>query len=273
MTVSWLLSKDVFSEDSDGFTDELFKRAMPYKVVDYSTFVDSSKYYTIFPEDSCVVYYGSLFGANCVQRCTNWTPGVIYNKPNYYCSAYYPVFGDLLLNQNYIMMPLGDLFRRQQYVFDNIGDGNNVFIRPNSGHKLFNGEVWYRENLEQELSYLDGKVDFTSIVVLAEPKNILAEWRFFVVDSKVITGSRYKLKTRLSIDRDCPTQACELAMEAAKLYNPDRAWSLDICLTGDGYKILEIGCFACSGLYACDKATIIDSIAKIAKEEYLERLS
>jgi hypothetical protein len=54
-------------------------------------------------------------------------------------------------------------------------------------------------------------------------------------------------------------------------YNPDRAWTLDICMTEHGnFYVLEVGCFSCAGLYAMNFETVVREISRIALEDWKE---
>ena len=102
---------------------------------------------------------------------------------------------------------------------------------------------------------------------MSAPKNIAKEWRFFVADGKVITGSLYKKGIEPCVEGD----AIEFAGKVAGLYSPDRVWSLDVCMTESGnYYVLEIGCMSCSGIYACDTDKLVEVATHEAIKEFQE---
>ncbi len=67
------------------------------------------------------------------------------------------------------------------------------------------------------------------------------------------------------------SNALMLAYEAAKRYNPDRCWTVDIAKTEYGtYHVLEIGCFSCAGLYGMDLEKVVDKVSEEALKEWKE---
>lgn len=48
-----------------------------------------------------------------------------------------------------------------------------------------------------------------------------------------------------------------------KLYQPGRAFVIDVALTDDGLKIVELNCINCSGFYEADIQKIIMSLNNI----------
>ena len=106
----------------------------------------------------CVVCYGDIDFVRQVHRRASFVPGVWCNFDNMKCSTYYAHFGEHLLNQQYVMMPVGELWRRWDnlslvrsvftmaelefmeptFVFE---QHESLFVRPNSGAKPFTGYV------------------------------------------------------------------------------------------------------------------------------------
>lgn len=272
--VNWLLDKDVFREDIDSFAAEITRQGMKYKMLDCPPFtskLDCDQYL----DDECVIFYGSLVHANLVRKWSKWIPGVFYNPDAYYCRSYYPAFGELLLNSNYVMLPYGELLRRKDFLFNTLGQDKSIFVRPDFGGKSFTGTLVLEEDYELDVKDIGyGQLEKSALVVVAEPKNIISEWRLLVVNQEIKTGSRYKSNNRLMCDGTKDKdylRALDFAQAVVELYDPDRAWTLDICETKDGkIHVLEIGCFSCSGLYACDKKIVIREVAKAALEEWKE---
>ena len=102
-------------------------------------------------------------------------------------------------------------------------------------------------------------IDSSTPVVVAPLKEIYREYRFFIVDGKVITGSLYKMgdqvvyKTELD-DSEIFTQ------KMVDLWQPAEAFVLDIALTKDGYKVLEVNCFNSAGYYAIDVGKLVHAV-------------
>ena len=53
------------------------------------------------------------------------------------------------------------------------------------------------------------------------------------------------------------------------MYSPERVFVLDVCLTNQGYHLLEIGCFSFAGLYGNDLSVVIDNVSAVVADEWL----
>lgn len=269
---SWLMETDVFSENLSKMVDEIRRQGMRVEIASHIPYASDKGYLDLFKPEDCVVYYGSLNFAAQVKREAKWIPGVYYNKPAFNCSAYYPALGKCkLLNARwYAMMPYADLIRQKDWLLEHLGEDGCVFIRPDSGSKSFTGKLVTAEDFERDVNYFSFYgTNPHDICVVARPTNIDAEWRFVVVEGVVIAGSQYKLNDNLNVKADFTPEAVALAQDAARLYDPDPAWCVDICRTKKGnYFVLEIGCFSCAGLYECNLEAVVREVSAAAVREW-----
>lgn len=270
MKVKWLVEDDAFPEDTQPFLDAIKASGFEYKIRKFKPCDTQPDFYYLFPQEDCVIFYGSLGLAKQIRRKANWIPGVYYDPPKYDCVTYYAELGKYLVNGNYMMMPFGELIRRKEYIFEHISSDRAVFIRPNRGDKIFTGKVVYKEHYEKDIEIFNiSQFDKNELVVVAEPRNLAFEWRFVVVEGKVITGSQYRENDRVANDPNYPPEALKLAEEVASVYHPEPVFVVDICLTKSGqYCVMEVGCFSCAGLYACDRLAIIKAVSKIALKDW-----
>lgn len=275
MKVKWLIESLLWEDDSEEKLINSLKKS-------------NTEYYMVTPEEAykglekygnkeeCVYFYGSLETARTVVREKRWIPGVFYTAKSYYCSTYYPYFGDFLLNSdNYGLYPFGDLNRIKYHLYRNFGEDDAIFIRPNDGKKSFTGKLVKKEEYDKDIEgfgfYGMGNEE---LVLVSTPKNVVNEWRFFIAEGKVITGSLYKENGKTIRKSEIKKEAEELASKVCGMYIPDSVWTLDICETEQGnFYVLEIGCASCSGLYACDTDKIVETINKVATKEYYDYLS
>ena len=104
------------------------------------------------------------------------------------------------------------------------------------------------------------------MMVVAKPKVIDAEYRFFVSKGEVIAGSRYKLNGEHDEDPNYPIEAYNVAFEISKLeWSPAPVFVVDIGKIDNGeYKLLEINSFNCSGMYYCDLEKIVVKSNEVA---------
>lgn len=298
MKPKWLFEKDIFEDNTNKMIEEVKFQEMEAEVVPYIPFDEdiAVRCAGMFDKEDCVIFYGSLnFGKKL--RKLSWYPGVYLNEKAFECTSYYPAITDLLLHYNsFIMLPYGVLKEKKKMIFDLLGPGP-IFIRPNSGTKEFTGFVTnsykYEEHIELA-GFYDVEPDL--LVLVSKAMDIIREWRFVIVDGKVISGSLYRYWGELADDKsssdyvrshsssmhkelhevaawrnDNENKAWEVAQECAERYNPDRAWTIDVCETRDEkIKVLEIGCFSCAGMYKNNLRRVISAVSKAALDEWKE---
>jgi hypothetical protein len=241
----------------------------PYRWED----VDNA-YRNAFPAGACVVTHGDIELVTRVARERRWAPGAFATVAHFACSHYFCYFGEYLLGREYLMVPFGELRRMKDYLFETIGSEGQVFVRPDSPLKLFTGQIMSAATFDQDYEFM-GFYEFPqeSIVVVSAPRVIAAEWRFVIADREVVAGSQYKLAGKNVVTPTFDAAARELAETIAKsAYQPDRVWVMDVCRTAEGeYRLLEIGGFSFSDLYACDKAAVVESVSRAAWAEWKAR--
>ena len=221
--------------------------------------------------EDCVVFYGSLETAKNVIKTRPWIPGAFYTPENYRCCKYYPVFGKYLLNgDRYGIYPYGELLRMKDLIFEAFGEDRAIFIRPDDGEKSFTGQLILKENYEKDVGFCGFYgINPEALVVVSAPKNIVAEWRFFIGEGKVIAGSLYKNWSGSVRVPEVEEGARAFADSVCGLYSPDGMWVLDICkVASRNYYVLEIGCMSCAGIYACDTDKIAEVATRVAIKEF-----
>jgi hypothetical protein len=205
------------------------------------------------------------------QTRPEWIPGYYRDLDRLKCSDYIPYTSRLLLNHNYFFLPLKDIPNQYKNIKRNfcILD-DRIFIRPNKCNKVFSGQTISTQNLEWEIKVLQDtyKVDDTELCLVSENRASLIdfEFRFVVVDGKVVAGSMYKPEEKTVKYRH---PAFQFAQKCADLYLPENVFTLDICeLKSGDYKLVELNSFSCAGLYKCDYEDVIKSVSRQAKLDY-----
>ncbi len=195
-------------------------------------------------------------------RKRNWEPGAWYNVDTLRFDVQRRHYGHLMLNYEAVVLPLKNIPKMWE----------NFFIRPNEDTKSFAGEVntWDQFSIwRQQIQVLGecwGKtVNMDDLVVMAPIRKLLAEYRLFVVNKEVVTGSRYKMGNKVVYDPLIDDAVLELANEAIELFCPVDAFALDIAMTRDmGPKILEVNCINSAGLYAADTTKLVHALDELA---------
>jgi hypothetical protein len=265
--VTWFLEEDVFEENLEPLKNEIVRQGFGLKSTGYVPF-GSDSYLKDFSKDDCIIFYGSLnLARRLLLEKMNVHPYVYCTLWNYECKKYYAYLGKFLLNANYIMLPYSELKRNKDFLFEKLGQDGAFFVRPSAGDKPFTGQLVCQETFDKDYERL-GFYDVLPecLVVVAEPRNIINEWRFVVVKGKIVASSPYKKSESV------PNEALKLAEEVISTgYEPDLAWTVDVCQTTSGaYFLLEINSFSCSGLYQCDKEAIVREVSRVTWEQHEE---
>lgn len=279
MKPQWFIETTIFEQNTQSLMEEIESQGMTYETAEGAEERwGISSYLDLFEKDDCVIYRGSLEFGGQVMREAPWIPGVYRDLPKYDCTNYYPKFGKYLLNEEYIMLPWGDLRRRKDWLFEKVGNSDAAFIRPNAGNKIFAGKVVYKENWDKDLELLGFyDVPDDELCVVCYPRNVGEEMRWVVVDGEIITGSVYKdeegnvLEEAVTLTKDSLSWRNAASILDNVKYHPERVWTFDTCFTKSrDYYVLEVGCFSCAGLYGAAMEPIVREVSRIALEEWEE---
>lgn len=175
---------------------------------------------------------------------------------SYYCSD--PILSHKLLNGACHITPLGDLIDVQW--------PERTFIKPGKDLKLFTGFVieagsTIRQHLDNHKVIGGYEPHFDELIISSKPKDIFAEWRFFVVNGKVVAGSQYREGNKMKIDGYTPQDILDEAMRWSQVYTPATCFVMDLALTEyHEIEIIEYNCINCSGLYESNVASLASAL-------------
>ena len=166
-------------------------------------------------------------------------------------------------------LPWG-VFKRSAERLRGCYGGERVFVRPNSGFKTFTGQTIGYDSWEEDVRSIEqtSSVMDETLVVTASAKEILGEFRFVVVDGRVVAGSEYRWDGKLDVRRDWPAECEGLAQRVAEHpWQLDSAYVVDVADTPDGPHIVELNSFCHAGLYASDVEAIVRAVNAVAEKE------
>lgn len=221
-----------------------------------------------FESGSCAVVHGTVEFCKAFERHygRHHTPGLYFNKhvKNFYRYAHH--YGTHLLNRKFIILPYGQVLKRYVPVQE------HFFIKPEDGMKEFTGQV-IRETDDLFKLTPYGELWPETLCIVAPSHDILAEFRYVIVERKVITGSEYRWDNVLDVRTDthpiCDALANSIAIHD---YQPDSVYVADIALIKyagqDSARLIEFNAFSSSGLYACDTRKIVKAVSKAAEDEH-----
>jgi hypothetical protein len=255
MAMHWILQDNLFNEANySNLVEALERLRIPYdvvKVVPFSHGLPWEQRITPLVNPQGRVMVSGSISLATLAADRGWTPGSFHNANHDYQVWKQHMQGHLL-NDEAIVAPLSEI----PHVWD------VFFIRPTEDTKSFSGqkmdwvqfEAWRNQVLNLKEYYTT--IDANTMVMMAPLKKIYREARFFVVDGQVITGSTYKLGSRVLATQEVPPTMWEYAERMVKIWGPARAYVMDLALTDDaddGYnKIVEYNCCNCAGFYEID---------------------
>lgn len=133
------------------------------------------------------------------------------------------------------------------------------FIRPSDDLKQFSGCIlknldiidWLRDRVlcASSGSY---RLEPTTQILISEPRNIQCEWRYFIIDHKIVSGSMYKYRDRLRKLKELDNDVLKEAQSFADKWLPDSCCVMDLALVDDEIKVIEFNCINSSGFYDHD---------------------
>lgn len=248
--VHWVLQNKVTSEENLAALTKAFRKyKCTHDVVQVIPF--DPEVPDITPTCYPVVAYGSTTFVERIYQKRPWAPGVYFDRSKF-CPSYWTILlGDDALNSDGYNMVL-------RAVPDMLQDGQLYFARPDNDGKLFPGMVLDKQELMTVVNNTD---QLDSLIWIAPPKNLGKEWRLFVVNHRIITGSQYRSKGRLNVSKTVPSAVKLFAQHAIiKLCATGGTYVLDVCEYNKQYKVIELGCLNAAGFYAADIDKIVQAV-------------
>ena len=259
----WLLQESLFSEA--GFLkllDALDRLELPYSIHKVIPFVGTLIPNPDLPPGSVIVM-GSYSMAHEAQR-QGWKPGSFLNE-NLDMRVQLEHWGDQMLNCDSLQVPFAEVPQCQP----------RFFLRPAEDSKAFTGKVltWaeFKPWQDKVLALGDnegGTLNAATPVIWAPVKEILREYRLWIVNDKVVTGSLYKIGGRVHYDALVDDGVIKFAEELASSWSPIGAYVMDVADTPEGYRVIEVNNLNSAGFYAADLMRLV-----LALEDLCEKTS
>jgi len=262
----WILQENLFKESEwENLVGALERFNLPYSVHKVVPFVGE-----LIPEvhnesGTKVICFGSYSLRHAAKK-NGWTPGV-YDLFDQNFEVQKKHWAHHLLNYTCEVVPL-----RTARIL------NDAFIRPIDDSKYFAGRVFdadewnnWAQTIVDGADYGNGLTPDTKVQI-CQPTKIIAEYRYWIVDQRVVTRSLYKRGGKViysSKDWDIPRAVDQfvnwvLCYDAATMgvsdiapignaygWRPADAFVLDVCeVAGGGHRIVEINTINSAGFYA-----------------------
>ena len=251
----WIISNNIKNERFyDDLLSFLKRFNIPYETNKSIPFTGEFLTEPNVPDGMNVMVIGTYSMAEEAKK-RGWVPGTFMND-NYDYRVWSKEWNSYCLNQPATVHKFSEVPKQEGF----------FFIRPCEDTKLFTGQVmewdefseWQGKVIDLKETYTE--LDGDSMILVSEARKIYEEYRFIIVDGKVITGSLYK-SGDAPMQKECTDpEVIGYAQFIADIWCPERAFALDICKADGKYYVLEMGCMNAAGLYHCDIQKIVMAI-------------
>ena len=241
----YLIQKNVFKDPRyETVLETLQKLGFDHEVVEFIPRTDEIRFLT---ERKDVFVYGSVKLARCAQNY-DWTPGSFYGG-NHNFEVYAKHYCENLLNYGSTIGTFSDPIDWER--------GEQKFIKPSKDAKVFTGKAFTQmkwenfvtETLKNNPSPL---LNADTPIQISRPQKIFKEARVWIVKGKVVTSSYYLFHGETDYEETVAPDGICFAQKMADNYQVADAFVMDICLTAEGWKIVEVNCINSAGIYKAD---------------------
>jgi hypothetical protein len=205
--------------------------------------------------DGPVVFHGRTTLILRAYEHPKWQRGVFFDPARFQHRAYATAYGNRLLNANARIVTWEEFLRESR------DSEERIFLKPNDDLKRFTGGIFsFAEcfKLYEQLRSRSQPISPTSEVVVGKPYEIDAEWRLFIVDGQVVSGSMY----RPSGDAYIPPDLILFAEDIVSQWMPADVFVLDVARVEQMWKIVECNCFNGSRFYMADVERIVRAVSE-----------
>lgn len=246
----YIIQENVFQ---DPRYDQIFKVLeeldLPYEKVQFQP---NSVVFEYETDRKDIFVYGSVKLAKITSK-HNWFPGSFYGN-NHEFEKYSLGYGSNTLNSGSYITEFSSDF---EWV-----DGQSLFIKPSKDAKVFTGKVFsepeWKDFVYETLNGGENKrVNAKSPIQVAKAQKILKEARVWIVNNQVVSSSYYLFHGNTEYEDSVAEEGLLFAKNMTDIYSVADAYVMDICLTYNGWKIVEVNCINSAGFYKANVKDII----------------
>lgn len=215
------------------------------------------------PTDRPTIFYGSIGFIKPIWESRKWSPGAVFNE-NFDYRVWSQKWGARCLNDGATVLSIEE-FSKSNHPADKL-----FFLRPCADDKTFTGTVLAFNEMDDWMRGIMGATpDFKDTpIAVSEPLGISAEWRLYILNGRVVTGSLYKKNFRPIRSPDVPHEVIEFGEATAKVWSPASLFTLDVAESGDELYVNEMGSFHSAGLYESDVPKLVSEISEYFTHEF-----
>lgn len=219
-----------------------------------------------YTEDGYIIPYGSTSLMRIAMKRKWW--GLFYDPETFNVEAWVKHRSDML-NQQPMIMTVGQAMD----MFKGLKHDSEWFIRPVCDLKAFNGTLTTAEEISRWIVSVDsGNFQFSANakVAVSEPKKIEAEWRYFIADRQIVSGSKYKVHGLRLEQREEDKEVLRQAQALADGWLPHDCCVMDVAKVEGHDKplIVEFNCLNASGFYYHNMKAIAKAVTDYFEKWY-----
>lgn len=212
-----------------------------------------------------VIVIGS-YSLRRVAYRKGWIPGS-FDLGNITFQTHRDNWGDELLNSDAIVTTFKNAI--------NIDLQDTFFARPVIDSKSFSGAIfdkteflsWHSKIMNLDVDHQHMDLTPNTEIIVSTPKNIMNEYRCWVVGRKIVTSSMYKRNGQVIYSDMVDQYIIDYAQTIVDKWSPLDCYVLDIAITENGPKVIETNTLNAAGFYAANMSKLVQAL-----EEYADNL-
>lgn len=233
--------------------DIMDKYKFDYEIVKFRPFIHEIEYKTKRKDIFC---FGAASLAEVAKKY-DWNPGSMFND-NHNFEVYAEKYGlENMLNGDGCIINFTDKLPIKDVEF---------FARPTKDSKVFAGQI-FSQDAWKEYTKICNESDTVNVIteetkiLISRLKHIQQEVRCWVIGGKVVTASSYKIGNRvIYANYDDESFFVDFAQKMVDKYQVADAFVIDVCLSNDELKIVEVNNINSAGFYACNMEKLISAL-------------
>jgi ATP-grasp domain, R2K clade family 3 len=203
-----------------------------------------------------VFIYGSVKLARLAKANKDWIPGSFYGG-NHTFEIYSAYYKHNLLNYETAIFKFAEQLTWLP--------GEEKFIKPYKDAKVFTGRVFtemkWNDFVQQSLLHpKTPMLNNETLVQASGPQELIKEARLWIVGGTVVAGVYYRFHGDVPFESEVSREGIEFAEAMIQLFNVADAFVMDIGLTFNGWKIVEINCINSAGFYNLNVRTLFRAL-------------
>jgi hypothetical protein len=194
-----------------------------------------------------VLLYGSVQLIRELKKSKSLARYVLHDDHLFSARHWQQALGAAMLNEH------GRLVTANE-VFGLLADAP-MHVRPDAEDKAFVAAVFDVSSWGKVTA--DRKVAPELRCWISPVRRIYAEWRCWVIGGVVEEASQYRRDGVGARERGAPVEVRNFANRVVQDFTPAPCVVVDIALTDDGYRVVELNAIHCSGWYTADSSNVL----------------